>query len=111
MPASNLYFTTWDVLGRGVTSPGAMVSCGWGGTTTPPPDGAMPMLPEHDLLNEGGTSSGGSFCGTGWPILAISTRCMATQNSSEVSVPSSSMSARSLDRHGNDWLLQTSEHW
>ena len=48
-------------------------------------------------LYDGGTRSGGSFAGRVWPPLARSTRCIARTNSSHVSLPSLSMSAKFLN--------------
>lgn len=48
-------------------------------------------------LREGGTRSWGRVRGSGYPVLAMSTRCMARMNSSARSCPSLSTSARYLD--------------
>ena len=45
---------------------------------------------------DGGTRPGGRVAGSDWPILAMSMRYIATQNSSAARLPSTSMSARHL---------------
>lgn len=56
---------------------------------------------ENTYLCEGGTSSDGSVSGSGCPIFAMSTRCIARINSSAFSLPSLSTSARVLQ-----WVLK-----
>lgn len=60
-----------------------------GGSPTAAPALKLLLLPR---LKDGGTISAGKVIGRFWPDLAMSTRCMATTNSSEVSLPSLSMS-------------------
>jgi len=52
-------------------------------------------------LIAGGTRPSGSDIGTGCPRFAMSMRYMATQNSSAVSLPFLSMSARHLQQQRN----------
>ena len=47
---------------------------------------------------DGGSSSGGTEGGSGWPSFAISTKCIAKANSSMLSCPSLSKSDRCLTR-------------
>ena len=66
---------------------------------------AEPGADSGVFLKRGGTRSGGNFTGSGCPCLEISTKCMASTNSSHDNLPSLSRSDRLLwikDRENED---------